>query len=424
MNPKPKRTVVHVPRRFTDLAWGGTERVLEQTLPELEAHGFTSSVYTTKALDDRVLGQVAGFPICRFSYFYGEWPLSPQRKLRYDNKGGDVISPSLARSLEERRDLDLVHLHTGNLLATLCLRAAQARGVPSVITLHGGHFAIPPEELKSLAGKAEGDPKRGLPWGRALHRALGRSQVLRAVDAIVCVGADEFSAAKEALPDQRVLFLPGGVNIDDFERADRNRGRALLKVPSESKLVVCVARVDRQKDQATLVKAWAKHCEETFDLAIVGPETSPGYAQELAQLARAACGRLILTGGVDPSEAPHIYAAADISVLPSRHEPFGLTCVESWAAGTPLVAANVGGPGWLLQSEREGCLFPVGDAQALGVLLDRLLRDPEHARGLAKVGRDRVRREFTWQIRAQRLATLYEEVLAKRQKNHQYSKNA
>src|SRR5690606_37911903 len=113
---------------------------------------------------------------------------------------------------------------------------------------------------------------------------------------------------------------------------DAERGHAILGASKERRLIVCVARVDRQKDQATLVRAWARHCAKDCDLALVGPETSPGYAQELRELSAGAAGRLILHGPVEPEDACHVYAAADVSVLPSRHEPFGLTCLESWAA--------------------------------------------------------------------------------------------
>lgn len=414
MTERAHRVVAHVPRRFTETAWGGTERVLEQTLPLLEPLGFSAAIFTTQALEPQLVGEISGFPIHRYPYFYPEWPLSPERRRRYDNKGGNLLSPALIRALGEVEDLALVHCHTGNLLGAQCLKFARSRGIPAVLTLHGGHFAIPPDELANLAVREANAPRRGVPFGRVFRMALDVRNLLKNLDALICVGVDEYEAARRALPDQCILFLPGGVNLEEFDKADAERGRHLLGVSSERRLIVCVARVDRQKDQATLVRAWAHHCAEPCDLALVGPETSPGYIDELKELARGATGRLILHGAASPKDACHVYAAADISVLPSRHEPFGLTCLESWAAGAALVGANVGGPAWLLEGEKEGRLFPVGNAEALGAVLGELLCDDEKRRRLSAAGRARVHAEFGWNVRARRLASLYESLLEKK----------
>lgn len=406
--------VVHVPRRFTENSWGGTERVLQQTLPLLREFGYSSSIYTTQALDETLISRVAGIPVTRFPYFYPEWPLSAQRKLRYDNKGGNLLSPSLTRSLLETKDLTLLHCHTANLLAAHCMRAVQNSDVPTVLTLHGGHFTIPKEELDNLAVREKADPQSGFRWGRILSLALRSRQLLAKVNALICVGIDEYEAARKALPAQDVYFLPGGVNLEEFAQADRTRGRKILGLELGTSLIVCVARIDRQKDQATLVKAWANHCNTICDLALVGPETTPGYVEELQALAKGAKGNLHITGGIAPEEIPHIYAAADVSVLPSRHEPFGLACLESWAAGTALVAAEVGGPAWLLKGEVQGRLFPVGDREALGSILCQLLERPEERARHAAEGARRVVDEFGWRIQAKRLSEIYEIAIEKR----------
>lgn len=413
MTEKSRRVVAHVPRRFTETAWGGTERVLQQTLPLLTEFGFEASIFTSQALETNPKGQISGFSIHRYPYFYPEWPLSAERRRRYDNKGGNLLSPALIQGLSDQTDLALIHCHTGNLLGAQCLKFARSRKIPVVITLHGGHFAIPPDELENLAVRESNAPRRGLPLGRLFGLALSAKNLLRNVDAVICVGVDEYEAARRALPQQRVLFLPGGVNLEEFSAADPARGRSLLGTSAERRLIVCVARVDRQKDQATLVRAWARHSGGDCDLALVGPETSPGYTEELRELSAGASGRLILHGPVNPEDACHVYAAADISVLPSRHEPFGLTCLESWAAGATLVGADVGGPGWLLKGEKEGRLFPVGDAEALGKVLRALLDNDNERKALAAAGRARVHAEFGWKVRAGKLASLYETLLQK-----------
>jgi glycosyltransferase involved in cell wall biosynthesis len=409
----PDQVVVHVPRRFTRNSWGGTERVLEQTLPLLGELGYRSQIFTTDALDRERHERMGRTEVTRFSYFYPEFPLSRERKLAFDNKGGNSVSLPLAAALAQVKDLALVDLHSGNILGAACRYVAQLRKVPTVLTLHGGHFAIPQEERANLSQKESSRPRSGLPLRRLFSYPLRADRLLEDVDAIVCVGIDEYEAAKKALPGKRLLLLPGGVNMSDFEQADRNRGRAILGVPLDRKLIVCVARIDHQKDQATLVRAWSHHLSADCDLALVGPETTPGFVADLKNMAQKQGGRLFITGGLSPEDMPHVYAAGDISVLPSRHEPFGLTCLESWAAGTPLVASKVGGPEWLLRDETEGLLFPVGDHTALGRTLERLLASPDLGRQLAESGRRRAH-EYSWTERARRLASLYGELIAAR----------
>jgi glycosyltransferase involved in cell wall biosynthesis len=203
-------------------------------------------------------------------------------------------------------------------------------------------------------------------------------------------------------------LLPGGVDVAAFERGGRERGRHLLKVPHDGLLVACVARLDPQKDQETLLRAWLDLPHPKVFLALVGAETEPGYAQRLREIARVAGDRLRVVDSMDSGRIPDVLAAADIAVLPSRHEPFGLSCLEAWAAGTCLVASNVGGPRWLLEGETAGRLFPAGDALRLSALLRELLDDPEQRARLAREGARRACREFTWEHRADSLLDLYE----------------
>ncbi len=416
-----ERTVAHVPRRFTPNAWGGTERVLQETLPLLGGAGYPCVIHTTQALDPRPFWTIAGVPVTRHRYFYPQWPLEPELALRFDQKGGNLVSFPLARALTEMDELGLIHAHTGNRLGAQCLRVARQRAVPFVLTLHGGVFAVPEAERQELL-RPLSSAKPSLAWGKLLSALWSTRQLLNRADALVCVGVDEYEAAQRALPEQRVEFIPGGVSMEDFGRADGARGRAQLGVSSDRALLVCIARVDHQKDQATLVRAWAG-LELECDLALIGPETTAGYLETLRGLARAAdrrqAGRLLTPGAVASEAVTDLYAAADISVLPSRHEPFGLTCLESWAAKRCLVAADVGGPRWLLSGEgdgqRTGRLFPAGNAEALRELLRELLSDPEQRRQLGERGYERARREFSWRRRAERVSALYDEVIERGQ---------
>ncbi len=400
--------IAHVPRRFAADAWGGTERLVTECARELARRGFASRVVTTRVMCATPEETIGGVAIERHPHFYPIWPLSTTRRAGLDRKGGNVVSFALARALARTPDLAVVHLHTGNRLGAQALAVARRRGVPCVISLHGGHFAIPAAERADLSSGGAGR-RRGLDWGRALSWWWKSRRLLDHVDAVICVGHEEYEAAASSLPRQRVRFLPGAVDVDAFANGDRARGRAMLGVDPGRELVVAISRIDRQKDLATLVQAWAATGRDTCDLALVGPETSPGYGEELRRLGSGAAGRLLMPGNIAAASVPDLLAGADLSVLPSRHEPFGLAVLESWAAGTAVIAAAVGGPAWLLAGESCGRLFPPGDHVALSALLRDQLDHPERRRALAEAGRRRANAEFTWRHHVDRLLTIYAE---------------
>jgi len=401
--------VIHVPRRLARCAWGGTEQVLEHLLERQRADGLSPQVFTSTALDAAPTDHLAGCPVQRFPYSYPVWPLPAARRAAFDRKGGNLISAALAQAVARAPRLDLVHLHTGGRLGAQVLRAARRRGVPVVLTLHGGHFDIPPAELNDLRARGHGPAWE---WGRVLSWWWGSRQLLAQVDALMCVGRAEYDLARVALPRQRVVFVPGAVDPTPFRNANREAGRARLGLPPGRRAIVCVARLDRQKDQLLLVRAWAALGRAECDLVLAGPETSPGYADLCRHAAAGAAGRLVLTGNLDAAAIPDVLAAAEVAVLPSRHEPFGLAVLEAWAAGVPMVATQVGGPAWLL-AEGDGELVPPGDAEALRAALVRLLDDPGRCAALAAKGLKRVQ-EFTWDRQWATVRALYDEAWAAR----------
>jgi len=334
--------VVHVPRRLAPGAWGGTERLLAAVLPRLAARGYPGAILTSAIGSRPGRDRFAGAPVRRFPSFYPEWPLAERRRRAYDAIGGNLVSPALTRALEHLPALGLVHLHAGGRLGASCLAVARRRGVACVLTLHGGHFARPPAR-----GTPGGERGPVLPWGKLLSWRWEVRQLHAQVDALICVGPDEYAAARAALPDARVRFLPGAVDPAPFAEADGGPLRAELGLGYGDRVLLCPARLDRDKDQATLVRAWRRLDRDDVHLALVGAETTAGYARELRALAGDRVDRLHVPGNRPPDELPRWYAAADLVVLPSRYEPFGLVICEAWAAGRAVVAARTGGPAWM-----------------------------------------------------------------------------
>jgi glycosyltransferase involved in cell wall biosynthesis len=121
--------------------------------------------------------------------------------------------------------------------------------------------------------------------------------------------------------------------------------------------------------------------------------------------------RVRFLGRLEQEALPAHYAAADLVVVPSRYEPFGLVALEAMAAGRPLLAADVGGLAEILPPGEPAMRFPPGDAAALAARAGALLDDRGLHRRIAEAGRLRAR-EFGWDGVAARFSDLYAGVLA------------
>ncbi|EQD38607.1 glycosyl transferase group 1 [mine drainage metagenome] len=105
--------------------------------------------------------------------------------------------------------------------------------------------------------------------------------------------------------------------------------------------------------------------------------------------------RVVWTGGVPPDALRREYASADLFVLPSHMEPFGIVLLEAMAAGLPVVATSVGGIPEVVHSGLTGLLVPPRDPAALARALDTLVADPQLRSRFGDRGRARAE-EFSW----------------------------
>lgn len=414
--------IAHVLRRLSFDDWGGTEQVVWNIAKAQKAAGHDVRIFATTALwkglatksteNTKPLcplcslwqnkGQVEivdGIEIVRFRPIYPWWPMPKALVAELDRKGGNPFVPGLGRALKAWRP-DVIHCHAMARIAELCLRTAAQIGVKSVVSLHGGGANVPTAEAASLKA-----PTRGrFPWGKLVDYACGWTRrVPEDFDGIVCVGEDEYQHYKARHP--HVMFLPNGVDCALFEGARDSRESN----PAGQFTLVCVARIDRQKNQRLLVEALARHPD--LAVRLVGPVTQPDYRAELE--ARAAelgvSARLSFAGALKPGSPDLIaeYARADAFVLPSRHEPFGIVVLEAWAAGLPVVASDVGGLGKLCAAHPGAALtFAPGDAAALDAALARLVSDPDLRARLAAAG-CAAARAYDWRTLAARLVDFY-----------------
>lgn len=386
--------IAHVVRRYVRSEWGGTETVVAHTVKEQQTLGHDVRIFCTSALGG------AGYPYC-----YPYWPLPAKDRLALDRKGGSPYAPRLFKAIEEFRP-NVIHIHCGGRLACSAVKLAKRLGVPSVISLHGGAVAVPPQELANML-----KPIRGkLNYGGLLDRLLGlRFDPYSRADALVCISHEEESRLKESFGDVRVEYIPNGVDAARLSVCARHQ------IPDSGEIkVLCVSRIDYQKNQVALVKMLPRL--PRVKVTLIGPVTCEWYRDEIMSTADrlGVRDRLILIPGLPPesAELKAAFDAADIFVLPSVHEPFGIVALEAWSAGVPLIAANVGGLKDLVRDGETGLLFDPTDADGLVNAVGRLISNPSLGDRLAEKALVSVR-NYSWPTLVGRLMDLYCELGAR-----------
>jgi D-inositol-3-phosphate glycosyltransferase len=116
--------------------------------------------------------------------------------------------------------------------------------------------------------------------------------------------------------------------------------------------------------------------------------------------------------GAQPQHVlPYFYSAAEVCVLPSRYESFGMVALESMACGTPVIASRVGGLSYTIRDGQTGYLIPEGNAVALADRIDRLLQDKSLRSLMGRQGANHAKK-YSWENVTHQLISLYNRILS------------
>jgi glycosyltransferase involved in cell wall biosynthesis len=399
--------VVQIPRRFVRSDWGGTETAILEMSKSLVSLGHQTEIFCPRPLAKEDREVMDGISVTRFDYFYPYLRLSDAARLQMDQKGGNLFSFPLLRALRDYPGLDVIHLHTGKRLGAMARHVAMKRKIPYVISLHGGVHDVPAAEAATFAAASRG----AIEWGQPLGWYFGARRVLDDAAAILCVGQKEQEQTQRRYPNKRVVYLPNGVNAERFAKGDGKAFREEYGVQPDAFMILTVGRIDPQKNQILAVKALSAI---DAHLVLIGHVTNAEYEARLtAEIAERGLGnRVHVIRGLDTHDPQLVNAfhAADLFLLPSVHEPFGIVILEAWAAGLPVVASNVGGIPSFVQDGVNGSLFPSNEVDALTGALKAAISDPAARQRLAEAGR-KTATEYSWDSVTRRLVAVYEEVI-------------
>lgn len=210
------------------------------------------------------------------------------------------------------------------------------------------------------------------------------------------------------LPKNRVFGFPNLVEVERFERIPAVRERA----PGTPLRVLTASRLSPWKGVETAIRAFARLDPGVAHLRIVG--SGPPYMDRYLAALVAELGvgdRVTMAGAIPPGEIVREYAEADLFLLPTEYEPFGIVFVEAMAAALPVVSTRVGGVPSIVPDGEAGVLLEPRDVEGFAGAVAALAADPARRARMGAAGRERARRAYALEERLDELVALYHEML-------------
>jgi D-inositol-3-phosphate glycosyltransferase len=354
---------------------------------------FESTTPTVTRIEDRYrvvqieAGPIAPIPIPAMRNYAGDFARDVEKWVR--SRGAE---------------LDIVHSHYW--LSGRCgVRLKDALGIPLANSFH-------------TLGKVKDAARTDFESPSSTDRLLTEQEVIQRSDCVIASTPYEFDDLLEhyGASPERLCVSPPGVDHEIFHPGNKTQARQRLGL-GDQQIVLFVGRVQAHKgtDVAvqTLTHLVKRGTEGTSDtiLHIVGGTSGRDGDDELARChntitQNSLTGRVRFFEPVPHNKLADHYRAADVVIVPSRSESFGLVAAEAQACGTPVVAANTGGLPYVVNASESGLLVDHHDPRAFAAATAAILDHPSFAERLA-TGGVAFSKKFSWDATADRLLELY-----------------
>jgi len=254
------------------------------------------------------------------------------------------------------------------------------------------------------------------------YRIDGEGNVMKAADKIIAATDAEKSQLHDlyGVEPQKIIVIPPGVNTHHFYPIPSDEAKEAIGISPRDRMALFVGRIEPLKGVDTLIKAMSivkKNCHSFICphyLIIIGGDPE-GKTEELStemERLQNLCKALdldemvVFLGKRGQDTLPYYYSAAEVVVMPSHYESFGMVALEAMACGTPVIASRVGGLAHLIRDGETGFFVPAQDAEALAeklrlIFVNHDLRDQIGARA-ADYAQD-----FCWEEITRQMLSVY-----------------
>ena len=307
----------------------------------------------------------------------------------------DAIVARVVREHETEGAFDLVHAQYGYPPGLAALKAAQALGIPSVVSIQGGDGHWVGSESTTIKA--------------AMLAVLGHADAL-------LIGSRSFAEEvheNHGTPMERFTIVPGAVDVERFTPREGWTAGALRD--PEAPALLYHGRVDARKGALDLLDAFRQVVDAPqgvpegvrLILSGIGPDLDAAKAK-VADLDLD--GRVRFTGYAPYACVPDVYELGDVFVSPTYAEGFSNTILEAMASGLPIVSTETVGVVDCLRDDDNALLVDPGDVDALADALRRMLTDDALRARLAADALEEVRATYAWPIIAQQIEGIYHDL--------------
>jgi len=275
-------------------------------------------------------------------------------------------------------------------------------------------------EMKNRIAKSDAERE-------GAYRVDGEKQVIARADRIIAATLAEQTQLQFLYKanKRKITIIPPGVDTSHFYPIPTDEAREYIGVDPNKKLVLFVGRIEPLKGLDTLIKAIS--CQRTaglgtVTLAVIGGDPNVSSEEMTAEMARIqqlcddlCMGRMVTFLGKRAQDTlPYYYSAADVLVMPSHYESFGMVALEAMACGTPVIASQVGGLAFLVKDGETGFHVPDQDPEALCEKLLILLSSP-HPRETMGLCAAEYAKDYAWANVANQVMEVYESLVEGRE---------
>lgn len=298
-------------------------------------------------------------------------------------------------------DLDIVHLHLGSPPATLAaLRYIKKKRKTFVVT----HHLDPEWNYGSII-------RRILVFIYAKYyvkKALSKSDIIIAL-------SEHFLNMSKFLSDYitKIEIIPNGINLEDFDSPyTKIEAREKLGLSLDDKIILFVGALTERKGPQVLLKAMPIILRNVPDSRLILVGSSTDYLKSLEKLAKDLSieSNVEFTGFVDDATKVMYYKSADVFVLPSFSESFGIVLLEASACGLPLVVSDLEAFRAIIEEGYNGLFTKTGDGKGFASKIIPLLKNEEERIRMGANAKEKVK-DYSWERIAEETKKIYEEVL-------------
>ncbi|MBN2502364.1 MAG: glycosyltransferase [Anaerolineales bacterium] len=323
----------------------------------------------------------------------------------------DFVDGILKFTAKKEISYDLIHSHywmSG--IAARDLKAAW-----DVPVVHMFHTLGLMKNRIAGEGEYEGD-----------YRIDGEREVLDIADLVVAATPAELAQLQwlYEINADHLTVVPPGVDTCHFYPIPKDEAKNYIGAKEQNCMILFVGRIEPLKGIDTLIRAVALMHDQGFlntyevCLSIIGGDADVSEELMSAEMTRLMnlCSELGIDeyvnfmGKRSQEKLPYFYSAANVVVVPSHYESFGMVALEAMACGTPVIASQVGGLAYLIQDGETGYHIPNQDPQALSEKLMLLLSDPDLRRDMS-LKAAMYARDYSWSNIANQIIEAYKRVL-------------